>query len=76
MFFDNHNIEIQWLRLKELFKEYEEIDNDIYSFLKRRNKTAAKRLRKKLLDVNKLSLEIRKKILYQNKENISDYENY
>ena len=73
---DNYEIELKWIYLKDLIRDYEKIDNDVYSFLKKNNKTAAKRLRKKLLNIYKLSLDIRKKILYQSKENISDYENY
>lgn len=73
---DNYSIESQWLKLKELIKEYEKIDSDIYSFLKKNNKTASKRLRKKLLNIHKMSLNLRKDILYQKKENISDYEEY
>ena len=73
---DNYGIEQRWLKLKEIVKEYEEIDSDVYSFLKRKNKQAAKRLRKKLLNIHKIALDIRKDILYQRKENTSNYEDY
>jgi len=73
---DNYDIEGQWLQLKELMKEYEKLDCDIYSFIKKKNKKASKRLRKKFLDIHKIALSVRKDILYQRKENISNYEDY
>ena len=73
---DNYDIESQWKDLKSLIKEYQKIDSDIYSFIKRKNQKASKRLRKKLLNIHKLSLSLRKNILYQRKENISNYEDY
>jgi len=76
MFHDNYGLELKWLKLKSLIKEYEKIDSDMYSFLKRKNKRAAKRLRKNFLKIHKQSLDLRKNILYQNKENISNYEDY
>lgn len=73
---DNYGIEEQWLQLKELIKEYEKLDSDIYSFIKKKNKQASKRLRKKFLNIHKIALSVRKDILYQRKENISNYEDY
>lgn len=73
---DNFNIEETWIELQEIIKNYPKLDNDIYSFLYRGNKKAAKRLRRSLLNIYKKSLSLRKNILYQNKENCSDYENY
>ena len=73
---DNYGIENQWLQLKALIKEYDKLDSDVYSFLKRGNKRASKRLRKNFLNIHKKALDIRKNILYQRKENISNYENY
>ena len=73
---DNYDIEKDWLKLKNILKEYESIDTDLYSFLKKGNQRASKRLRKKLLNIHNLALDIRKNILYQRKENISNYEDY
>ena len=73
---DTFGIEHEWLELKNLIKEYENLDSDIYSFLKKGNKRASKRLRKKFLNIHKSALNIRKNILYQRKENISNYEDY
>ena len=73
---DNYEIEEQWIKLKNIISEYQKIDSDIYSFIKKKNKRASKRLRKTLLNIHKTALDIRKGILYQRKENISNYEDY
>ncbi len=73
---DNHNLEEQWLELKEFLKDYESMDNDLYSFLLSQNKRAAKRIRKKLLNIHKMAWKLRKDILIQRKEIQSDYEDY
>lgn len=73
---DNHNLEENWLQLKELLKDYQSMDNDLYSFLLSQNKRAAKRIRKKLLHIHKMAWQLRKDILVQRKENQSDYEDY
>lgn len=73
---DNYNIEEQWLELRELLKQHESLDSDIQSFLIKQNKMAGKRIRKKLMEIYKRSLKIRKEVLAQRKENQSDYENY
>lgn len=36
MNYDNYEIEEQWIQLRELIKEYQKIDSDIYSFLKKK----------------------------------------
>jgi phosphate uptake regulator len=73
---DNHNLEEQWLELKELLKDYESMDNDLYSFVIGQNKRAAKRIRKKLLNIHKIAWKLRKDILIQRKESESEYEDY
>ena len=39
---DNYDIEKDWLKLKNILKEYESIDTDLYSFLKREIKELLK----------------------------------
>ena len=73
---DNYNIEENWGELKELIRDYHKIENDLQSFLYRGNKKAAKRLRWRFLYIYQKSLKLRKSILYQNKENSSDYEKF
>lgn len=73
---DNHELEEQWIALKELLKDYDGMDNDLYSFIIGQNKRAAKRIRKKLLHIHKMAWKLRKDILVQRKENQSDYEDY
>lgn len=71
MFYDDHNIDEQYQKLRKLLIETE---RDLYKFLgKTKNDTAAVRARKTLKEIEELITPIRKSIQMQRQDNKGEY---
>ncbi len=71
MFYDDHNIDEQYQKLRKLLLETE---GDLYKFLgKTKNDTAAVRARKTLKEIEELITPIRKSIQMQRQDNKGEY---
>ena len=72
MFYDDHNIDEQYQKLRKLLIETEV---DLYKFLGRtKNDTAAIRARKALIEIEELITPLRKSIQMQRQDNKGQYE--
>lgn len=71
MFYDNHDIDEQYQKIRKLFFEAE---TELYKFLgKTKNNTAAIRARKNFKLISKLMLPLRQSIQKQKQDNKSEY---
>lgn len=71
MFYDDHNIDEQYQKIRKILSEAEE---ELYKFIgKTKNNTAATRARKKLKQIEELIIPLRKSIQKQRQDNKSEY---
>jgi hypothetical protein len=71
MFYDDHNIDEQYQKLRKLLIETE---GDLYKFIgKTKNDTAALRARKILKEIEELIIPLRKSIQLQRQDNKGQY---
>lgn len=71
MFYDDHNIDEQYQKIRKLLLDTE---GDLYKFLGRtKNDTAAVRVRRRLKEIEELITPIRKSIQMQRQDNKGDY---
>lgn len=70
-FNDNHNIDEDWQNLRKFINE---IEPDIYKFIgQAKNKKAATRVRKRLIEIRKIASKLRISIGLQRQDNSSMY---
>jgi hypothetical protein len=71
MFYDDHDIDEQYQKLRKILLETE---GDLYKFLGRtKNDTAAVRARKNLKEIEELITPLRKSIQMQRQDNKGEY---
>lgn len=71
MFYDDHNIDEQYQKIRKLLLEAE---SELYKFIgKTKNNAAATRARKKLKQIEELVIPLRKSIQKQRQDNRSQY---
>ena len=70
-FYDYHNIDSNYAKLKQLVKE---VESDIYKFIgPTRNRSAGRRARKKLARIRDLAHKINMSVMYQGQSYDSEY---